>query len=82
MDLIKPQDIDLLHGDESVVLRDDFKPLSYTEFQVWTKNILENPNISKSDKNFFIDNSWRYHYEIKPPSLEEFLSPRYIGAVA
>ncbi len=43
--------------------------------------LIEGKN-SDLEKNYRLTNSWRYHYQIKPPSTLEFLSSTYLGGIA
>jgi hypothetical protein len=46
------------------------------------KFILENPNYTDAQKIDFVKNPWKIWYKIRPPTVEEFLHPRWIGAIA
>jgi len=70
---------DLMQGDESVSDRDDFNLLSDEDVTAALKLIMSNPHLSEKDKKNFITNSWRVHYRIKPPTIEEFITPEWIG---
>lgn len=44
--------------------------------------ILSKDSLSDEEKLFFLNNSWRISYYYKPPTMEEFLTPKWIGSVA
>lgn len=73
---------DLIAGDEDVTSNPLFQDLSYAEIKSALKLILDNPMLSESKKVNMMENLWRINYEVYPPTMEEFLTPKYIGAVA
>jgi len=74
--------IDALEGDESIFLRDDFKGITGEEVRSAVRAIVNNPSLNESQKNYFLKNSWRILYSSRPPSIEEFLTPEWIGPTA
>lgn len=79
---IKPVIKDLLAGDTKVQERNDYNELSGEEIRRAIQLIVNNPNLSEEQKYFFLENTWRIHYRFKPPTVDEFLTPKWIGAVA
>lgn len=73
---------DLVHGDEKVSLREDFNNLTGDEVQEALQLIVNNPLLSDKEKKYLIFNSWRIHYRVKPPTIEEFLTTEWIGPTA
>jgi len=73
---------DLLYGDNSVTYREDYNDLTGEEIRKALSLIVNNPNLSENTKTHFLENTWRIHYEVKPPTVNEFLTPKWIGAVA
>lgn len=73
---------DLIQGDEEVSLREDFNDLTGQDVQEALKLIVNNPLLSDNEKKYLILNSWRIHYRIKPPTVEEFLTTEWIGPTA
>jgi hypothetical protein len=78
----KPMIKDLLYGDESVTQRDDYLELTGEEIRRALQLIVNNPNLGDQQKYFFLENTWRIHYKVKPPTVDEFLTPKWIGAIA
>lgn len=79
---LKPAIKDLLAGDRSVQERNDYNELTGEEIRKAIQLIVNNPSLSESQKYFFLENTWRIHYNVKPPTVDEFLTPKWIGAVA
>ena len=44
--------------------------------------VLNNPHLSNAQKVQLLGRSWSVVYRTKPPTVEEFLSPKYLGATA
>jgi hypothetical protein len=73
---------DVLAGDKSIDKREDFKSLSSQDVENTLNFILNNPALNEQEKRYIIENSWRINYKQKPPTIEEFLTPQWIGATA
>lgn len=73
---------DLIYGDKKVGTREDFIELNYEDINKALQLLLSDPKLTPSQKKYFIENAWRIQYEHKPPTPEEFLSPKWIGQVA
>lgn len=79
---IKPIIKDVLYGDKEAQKRADYNILTGEEVNEAVKLIINNPNLSESQKYYFLENTWRIHYKVKPPTVDEFLTPKWIGAIA
>jgi len=73
---------DLIQGDESVSKRDDFLTLNNDELRNALNIITSDPNISEQQKKFLLTNSWKIHYRVQPPTIEEFLTEDFLGPTA
>jgi hypothetical protein len=73
---------DLLEGDESIKDREDYNILTPKEISDAVKIIVNNKSFSEQTKKFLLLNTWRINYKIKPPTMEEFLSPEWIGSIS
>jgi hypothetical protein len=73
---------DLTQGDESVAEREDFLSLNREDIISALSTIMKNPYLSELQKKDILSNSWRIHYRIKPPTIEEFLTEDWIGPTA
>lgn len=73
---------DLLSGDESVLLRNKFIDLNKDDIINAIKCITLDPGLSDKDKIKLLSQNWRINYRIKPPTIEEFLTPDWIGESA
>ena len=74
------QTIDLLSGDESVA-----NILGATEMSSIIKTlnkISADPSLSEKMRTQLLAESWRINYRIKPPTIEEFLTPEWLGDMA
>ena len=73
---------DLLQGDpKAVELLGDME-LDTEAIKVALAFLTSDPSLSDSDKSSLIQDSWRVNFRAKPPTPEEFLTERYLGAVA
>ena len=74
------QTIDLLSGDESVA-----NILGATEMSSIIKTlnkISADPSLSEKMRTQLLAESWRINYRVKPPTIEEFLTPEWLGDMA
>lgn len=46
------------------------------------KIILNDEKLTLSEKNNFLENSWKINHKFKPPTAKEFLTPTWIGSQA
>ncbi|MCK9439784.1 hypothetical protein M0Q39_07030 [Patescibacteria group bacterium] len=73
---------DLIEGDNSIAERDDFLQLSPYEINKALNIIINNPKFSEQTKKYLIANTWAINYKVKPPTIDEFLSPEWIGPMS
>jgi hypothetical protein len=73
---------DIIQGDDMAALRPQFQALANSDIREGLKLILNNKNISISARQDLILNSWRIIYREKPPTIQEFLTQDWIGAMA
>lgn len=73
---------DLLQGDPKAISLLDGMKLDTEAIKVALAFITGDPNLSDSDKSSLIQDSWRLNFRAKPPTPEEFLTEKYLGAVA
>ena len=73
---------DLIQGDEKVSLRPEFLNLEGEDIRQALSLILNQKNISNYKKQEILNNIWRVHYRLKPPTIEEFLTEEWIGPTA
>lgn len=72
---------DLMSGDEAVASRDEYIHITGEDIRKATNLIVHNPKLSESEKAYWMNNIWRINYKIKPPTVDEYLTPRWLGAV-
>jgi len=73
---------DVLQGDYSVALRPQFQALQRSEIQEGLKLILNNKYLSPATRQDLLLNIWRINYREKPPTIQEFLTEKWIGPMA
>jgi hypothetical protein len=73
---------DLVQGDNSVALRPQFQSLINPDIHEGLKLILNNKYLSASTRQDLILNTWRINYREKPPTIQEFLTEKWIGPMA
>ena len=73
---------DLAAGDPEALKRFDDLHLDTEAIKLALQYLMNNPNLSEDDKNDLIQNSWRINFRAKMPTPEEFLTEKYLGAVA
>jgi len=71
-----------IEGNDSIFNREDFQSLDTDEVISGLKLILQDESLSLSQKRMLISSSWRIAYRVKPPTIEEFLTPDWIGPMA
>lgn len=73
---------DLAAGDPEALKKFDDLQLDTDAIKLALQYLMNNPNLSEDDKNDLIQNSWRINFRAKMPTPEEFLTEKYLGAVA
>ena len=73
---------DFLQGEDSLYNTLSSLDLSYQDIMQAISSIVEKEGMGDSKKIELLDNLWKVNFEIKPPSMEEFLTPQFIGPVA
>ncbi len=71
---------DLMNGDESVAQRETYKHISGEEIRQATNLIVNNPKLSMNERAYWLNNIWKINYVYKPPTIEEYLTPKWLGA--
>ena len=69
---------DLLEGDMDIYTS-YLKEVDFDKIKTALNYILSLEDTSTTEKMDLLNNSWRILYKQKPPTAEEFLSPRYLG---
>jgi hypothetical protein len=73
---------DLLQGDSSILLRPQFDALTISEIKEGLDVLLANKYLSDRSKQLMLAELWRVNYREKPPSIQEFLTEKWIGPMA
>lgn len=71
---------DLLAGDESVAKL--IENIDLDSITKTLKKISGDETVSQKTRTQLLAESWRVNYRIKPPTIEEFLTPEWIGDMA
>ena len=59
-----------------------FKGFAVQDIVDGYKILMQNEKLSDREKALLAQDSWRLHYKAKPPTIEEFLGPEYLGATS
>jgi hypothetical protein len=73
---------DLLQGNSGVALRSQFDALTKREIKEGLNILLSNKYLSEKSKQLMLAELWRVNYREKPPSIQEFLTGKWIGPMA
>jgi hypothetical protein len=73
---------DLLQGDAEIALRPQFNALTKPEIKEGLGILLSNKYLSDKSKQLMLAELWRINYREKPPSIQEFLTEKWIGPMA
>ena len=73
---------DLVQGESKIALLDEFNNLGADDIIEALRKITTDPQLSSKKKYQIINESWRINYRVKPPTIEEFLTPAWIGPTA
>lgn len=73
---------DLLQGDTSIALRSQFDALAGPEIKEGLDILLANKYLTDRSKQLMLAELWRVNYREKPPSIQEFLTEKWIGPMA
>lgn len=72
---------DLLAGDMDLY-KTKLRGIDFKKIKIALDYLLNDLNLSNTQKAALIANSWRIYYRSKPPTPEEFLSEKYLGAMS
>lgn len=72
---------DILSGDQKAARDERYSYLNFKQIKTAIEWI-QNNSFDESLQNLLISQPWRLVYKIKPPTPEEFLTSKYIGAMA
>lgn len=70
---------DIFAGDKDALSRPEFKCLNINEMKAALDWLANNNSISKTMMADMAQNAWRLNFRDRPPTMEEFLTPKYIG---
>lgn len=73
---------DLIEGDEGIALMEEFENLGSKDILDALEKITTDSTLSTKQKYQILQESWRINYRVKPPTIEEFLTPAWIGPTA
>lgn len=73
---------DVLAGDQSAMQRPEFKNMNFPAIKTFIEWFVKTDQLSSSGKVDLMKNAWRLNFKCKPPTPEEFITDKYIGAQA
>jgi len=73
---------DILSGDNSPKMFEKFDTLAASEAMLGLEKVMLDYHLSDKEKCQLLAESWRINYRVKPPSITEFITPKYIGPTA
>lgn len=73
---------DVIAGDNQAASDPRFAALSNPDIQKGLRLILDNPQLSERMREDILLNAWRVNYREKPPTIQEFLTEKWIGPMA
>jgi len=73
---------DLLAGDSAASERPEFKGISLPQVRAALDFVLNDKDLSDAQKTDLLSNTWRVNFRDRPPTPEEFLTEKYLGATA
>ena len=82
LDNLVDQSKDLLDGDMDNALLKEFSQADLLELKKAFTTIMSDPSLSQNQVNNLASEGWRMLYYQKPPSIEEFLSPEWLGVAS
>lgn len=70
---------DIFAGDVNALSRPEFKCLNLNEIKAALDWLANTDSIGPSMMADMAQNAWRINFRSKPPTMEEFLTPKYLG---
>lgn len=70
---------DIIAGDRSAMERTEFKQLGFDKVKKALEWLAKNNDMTPEMKTQLLTQGWRLNFRDKPPTPEEFLTPKYIG---
>ena len=70
---------DIFAGDKDALSRPEFKCLNLNEIKAALDWLANNDSIGKTMMADMAQNAWRLNFRDRPPTMEEFLTPKYLG---
>lgn len=73
---------DILAGDPAARNRPEFKALNFPAMEKALEWLIKTDQLSNTGKIDLFENAWRLNFKRRPPTIEEFLTRKYIGEQA
>lgn len=73
---------DIVAGDSNALNRPEFQALNFPAIKKALEWLIKTDQLSNTAKASLLTDAWRLNFKIKPPTPEEFLTEKYIGAQA
>lgn len=73
---------DILSGDNSQDLLEKYDTLAASEAMMGLEKIMLDYHLTNKERYQLLAESWRINYRVKPPTIEEFLTTKWLGPTA
>ena len=73
---------DILAGDTDAMKRPEFNALNFPAIKAYLEWAIKTNQLNDLAKGDLMSNAWRLNFKCRPPTPEEFLTEKYIGAQA
>ena len=73
---------DILAGDTDAMKRPEFNALNFPAIKAYLEWAIKTNRLSELAKCDLMSNAWRLNFKCRPPTPEEFLTEKFIGAQA
>lgn len=73
---------DILAGDTDAMKRPEFSALNFPAIKAYLEWAIKTNQLSETGKGDLMSNAWRLNFKCRPPTPEEFLTEKFIGAQA
>lgn len=73
---------DIVAGDKAALDNPVFKTLNFDNIKKAINWLVYNEKLTDTTKQDLTENPWRLNFKCRPPTIQEFLKPEYIGPTA
>lgn len=73
---------DVLAGDTDAMKKPEFNAINFPAMKAYLEWAIKTDALNDSGKDDLMNNAWRLNFKCRPPTPEEFLTEKFIGAQA